>query len=337
MKNRRRLILGLGALLLILAAALLVLWQVGPPPGISRLLMESKIQRVEADPAAGFHWPYYLYVPKSARVRGARGETLHLLVLPNNTGEPSDDLAVHEEAARGKIDQYEDIPAHLGTPLLIPIFPRPWDVYLERDLYVHALDRRTLQTEIPDLERVDLQLVAMLDDAEARLEHRGWEVDDEALLMGFSASGMFANRFALLHPEHVLAAAIGSPGGWPIAPLEAWEGHALDYPLGVHDLEALTGRPFDLAAYRATPHLFYLGDQDDNDAVDAENYAYLSALFGATPVERWPDAEVLYRSAGADAEFRLDPGVGHTIGPETRRYMIDFFAGAIAASEGRAE
>jgi hypothetical protein len=29
--------------------------------------------------------------------------------------------------------------------------------------------------------------------------------------------------------------------------------------------------------------------------------------------------------------------VGHTIGPETRRYMIDFFAGAIAASEGRAE
>lgn len=298
---------------------------------------DGDVYYIQADPAEGFRWPYYLYVPKSARAKCREGEKIYLLILPNNTGEPSDDLDVHAQAARGKIDQYGDIPARLGTPLLIPIFPRPWEVYMERDLYVHALDRRTLQTERPELRRVDLQLLAMMEDVSARLGQQTCEVSERALMMGFSASGMFANRFTTLHPDRVLAAAVGSPGGWPIAPVAEWQGHELSYPLGVHDIEALTGSPFDLEAYRSVSQLLYIGEQDENDAVDAENRAYVAELFGDTPVERWPHAEKIYRSVGADVEFLIEPGVGHTIGSETWRYQIAFFEKAMVADQTRKE
>ena len=57
------------------------------------------------------------------------------------------------------------------------------------------------------------------DDARGRLRAHGTPTDPRVLLQGFSASAMFANRFTVLHPQRVRAATIGSPGGWPIAPV----------------------------------------------------------------------------------------------------------------------
>ena len=290
-----------------------------------------RVLRFDADPENGFYWPYYLYVPDTANERIKEGEPVYLLVFPNNTGEPSDDLSIHDNAAREKIDQVQDIPDKLGTPLLIPVFPRPWEVYLETDLYVHALDRRILESQAPGLERVDLQLLSMMDDATARLSAQGIPVKEKALIMGFSASGMFANRFTLLHPERVLASSIGSPGGWPMAPVEEWQGTVLEYPLGTHGIEQLTGRPFDFQAFRSVRQFFFIGDQDDDDAVDQESFPFMAEMFGSTPLERWPYAEQLYRSAGADARFITVSGMGHGIDTQTWRAQIDFFRDAIAA------
>ncbi|MBN2051515.1 MAG: hypothetical protein JW760_13775 [Spirochaetales bacterium] len=290
---------------------------------------DAQILRFDADPDGGFHWPYYLYLPESTQAVGESGESIYLLVFPNNTGEPADDLTVHDRAAREKIEQFWDIPAHLGTPLLVPVFPRPFD------LYVHALDRATLRADIPELMRIDLQLIAMMEDAADRLRRQGWKVNDQALIMGFSASGMFANRFTLLHPDRILAAAIGSPGGWPIAPWTHWRGNVLDYPLGINDFEELTGEPFDVESFKAIKQLFYLGDQDDNDAVDQDNLAYLSGLFGSLPIERWPYSEEMFLSMNPETEFYIDPGVGHSISSKMWRYQIQFFAGAMAADRNQ--
>ena len=65
------------------------------------------------------------------------------------------------------------------------------------------------------------------------------------------------------------------------------------------------------------PQLLYMGAIDDNDSVDKEDGWDKAAgeqvmrLFGKTPVARWPQAERLYRDAGATAEFVLVDGVGH--------------------------
>lgn len=294
-----KLLLGVTALAAIAAAALF-----GP--------YVLRVRHVDADPAQGFHSGYYLYVPSSLR-RDANGQTV-LLVQPNNSGRTSDDLAVHRRDAWITGFERRRIADTLGVALLVPAFPRTardWTVY------THALDRDVLTTRDPVLARLDLQLLAMIDDARARLRKEGTPVDARVLLQGFSASAMFANRFTALHPQRVRAVTAGSPGGWPIAPVAKIGADPLPYPAGVADLAALTGRPFDAGAFARVPQYFYMGEADDNDSLDFEDgwdkpaAAEVDRLFGDTPLERWKQAEALYARAGVDARFELVPGVGH--------------------------
>ena len=220
--------------------------------------------KVEPNPAKGFHWAYYLYIPSSILTADSADGKTYLLVEPNNTGFTSDDQSVHDEYARGLIEQQSDFVEDLKVPLLVPTFPRP-DTYWK--IYMHALDRDTLLTEIEGLERIDLQLIVMIDDATEILSLEGINIEDKVLMMGYSASGMFVNRFTFLHPERVRAVAIGAPGGWPIAPLGKWNGVKLRYPIGVEDMKELVGKEFNIEAVKSIPLYFYMGDQDTNDSV----------------------------------------------------------------------
>ena len=271
-----------------------------------------RVQHVEADAGKGFRSDYYLYVPTALR-RDAGGHA-SLLVQPNNSGSTSDDISVHRRDAWMTGFERKRIADALGVALLVPAFPRSasdWKVY------THALDRDVLTTREPELARLDLQLIAMIDDARARLRKDGTQVDPRVLLQGFSASAMFANRFTVLHPQRVRAVAIGSPGGWPIAPVAKVGVDALPYPAGIADLAALTGKPFDAAGFARVPQYLYMGDADDNDSLDFEDgwgrpmSAEVDRLFGDTPVARWKQAEAMYAQAGANARFELVPGIGH--------------------------
>lgn len=271
-----------------------------------------RVHHVTADPQAGFHSGYFLYVPRRLAV-DAQGTGM-VLVQPNNSGVTSNDPGVHVRDAWWTGFERQRIADELGTPLLVPTFPRSatnWRVY------THALDRDTLTTRVPELARLDLQLLAMVDDARVRLAQAGTPVAPHILIQGFSASGMFANRFTVLHPERVRAAAIGSPGGWPVAPVPEADGMALGYPAGVADLQALTGRAFDAAAFARVPQLVYMGATDDNDSLDFKDgwdppmSTLVDTRFGATPVARWTASEALYKGAGIRARFDLVPDVGH--------------------------
>ena len=273
-----------------------------------------RVQRFPADPAAGYHADFFLYVSPGARERAGVGRTVTLLVQPNNSGTSSDDARVHERDAWWTGLERRGVADELGVVLLVPAFVRPG---ADWTIYTHALDRDTLTTTRVDLARIDLQLLAMVERARAELAADGLALDERFLIQGFSASGMFANRFTALHPERVKAAAIGSPGGWPLAPLERLGEDELPYPAGVADLEALTGRPFDSAAFAAVPQLFVLGSLDDNDSLDfrdgwdADHAGLVDRLFGTDPVARWDDARAAYESAGVSARFLLVDGVGH--------------------------
>ena len=271
-----------------------------------------RLRHVEADAGKGFRSDYYLYVPESLH-RDAGGMAT-LLVQPNNSGRTSDDIAAHQRDAWITGFERKRIADELGVALLVPAFPRTAS---EWRVYTHALDRDVLTTRDPALARLDLQLLAMIDDARTRLGRDGTRVDARVLLQGFSASAMFANRFTVLHPRRVRAATIGSPGGWPIAPVDKVGTDALPYPAGTADLAALVGKPFDAAAFARVPQYLYLGAADDNDSLDFEDgwdkpaAAEVDRLFGDTPLARWKHAEALYARAGANARFELVPGIGH--------------------------
>lgn len=318
-RSARRTLLWAAALLVALVLVTAALWL-----GSYAL----RVEHFAAAPSAGYQADFYLYVSAGAKARAARDELAVLLVQPNNSGTNSDDLKVHRRDAWWTGFERKAIADELGVVLLVPAFLRPG---VDWKIYTHALDRDALTTPRPDLARIDLQLLAMVDAARAALAARGTPTRERFLIQGFSASGMFANRFTALHPERVLAAAVGSPGGWPLVPLAAVGADSLPYPAGIADLEALTGRAFDAATFAAVPQLFVLGDLDDNDSVDFRDgwdeapAALVDRLFGTDPLARWPRAEAIYREVGANARFVTVPGVGHD-----RRALqglgTDFFA-----------
>jgi pimeloyl-ACP methyl ester carboxylesterase len=289
--------------------------------------------RVGANPSRGFHWPYYLVLPKDV----ASPPTL--LVEPNNTGVMSDDLQVHEEAAKDLLSLRLAFAEELGSPLLIPVLPRPVNPPAPEfgGIYVHALDRYSLSNSHPGLQRIDLQMVAMLDDALDRLETMGYAMDRRVFMMGFSASGSFTSRFALIHPDRLKAAAPGSPGyGWPMAPVASWGGAPLRYPLGIMDFEALVGKPFDLATFRSVPLYIYVGGEDTNGGMEyalrgmsEEERSQVAGLLNwpQDPVRanRWPLIRTIYESVGANAQLVIYPGVGHTLTPQMLADVRAFF------------
>ena len=255
-------------------------------------------QKIAAQPEKGFNWPYLLYVPETVR------SSTVLLVEPNNSG-PSDDFAFHERMAVSFLNMRSPFSYVLKAPLLVPVFPR------YEDLYTQALDRAALLTQRENLVRIDLQLIAMIDDAIERLAARGIKSNKKFFMIGFSASGAFVSRFSAIHPERIMAAAIGSPGGWPIAPVAQWWGHNMTYDLGISDLGAVAGTPFNLSEFKKVPLFLYLGDRDDN--WDSQDVSTELHFLGETIQERWIVAEDIYRSIGSSAKFVLYPGIGHII------------------------
>jgi pimeloyl-ACP methyl ester carboxylesterase len=268
----------------------------------------AQVSKIPANSQRGFQWPYYLYVPTRIKTPTV------LLVEPNNTGITSDDPAVHDAAASSLINFYKVWADDLGSPFLVPTFPRPdtnWKVYTQ------ALDRDTLTTTLPNLVRIDLQLIAMIDDARTRLASKGLNVGAKVWMIGYSASGSFTNRFALLHPDRIQAASAGSGGSYAIAPVSTWKGKTLRYPVGVADLQQLVGKPFDAASFSKMPMQIYIGDQDLDDAVDygdgydEEEAALIREVFGGPNFLRYPASEAAYNSVGSYCQFVILPGATH--------------------------
>jgi dienelactone hydrolase len=303
-------------------------------PGISSAQtagdISSEIIKIEAQPAKGFAYPYYLYVPKAMRAAAKDGKkTRMILVIPNNAGKLSDDFTVHEEDVKRKFKPNAQIADRLGVALLTPVFPRP---QTEWKIYTHALDRDAMTTAKKEFARFDLQLIAMIDDARSRLAKEKLKFDKRVFMIGFSASGMFANRFTFLHPKRIKAAVVGSPGGWAIVPVASFKERTLRYPVGTDDFKAISGDKFDLKNLRKVPLFMFLGERDENDSVifrdsyEKEDEELIFALFGKTPVERWSVSKKLYLDNKLNAEFRLYPNVAHTVTKEMSNDIFAFFS-----------
>ena len=287
------------------------------------------IIKIEAKTEKGFSYPYYLYVPPELHDAKLSKKTHTILVIPNNTGKLDDDLNIHEADVKKRITQNAAIGALLKTAILMPVFPRP---AADWQIYTHALDRDAMLTDKKQYARFDLQLVAMIDDARRKLAKDNLKFDKKVFLTGFSASGMFSNRFTFLHPDRVKAAAIGSPGGWAIAPTAVYQEKTLRYPIGINDFRTVSGNNLNLKKLRKVPLFMFLGDKDENDSVifgdsyENEDKDLIFALFGKTPVERWKISGSLYKDAKMNAEFKLYPDVKHTVTKEMRDDLVKFFS-----------
>ena len=307
-----------------------------------------QVLKIEQNPAAGFYWDYYLYVPVYPASEANSTTSRRLLVAPNNSGTSSDDMALHAERALQLLRRVQRwFGTELGGPILVPVFSRPGTIPdAPREgwrYYTHALDRQSLELESAKYRRIDEQLQAMILHAQSLLTERGIAVEKRVFMFGFSASGNYTNRFVFLHPEIVQAAAAGGLNGMPLLPLSEMQGRRLYYPVGIYDVEQLSGEAVDMDTVRRTPQYLFMGALDSNDtlpyddAFDQREREIIIDVFDTEPltqqdeskahilIERFELSEALYQQARVPAEFTVYEGIGHTLNERVQQDIIEFF------------
>ena len=200
------------------------------------------------NPNADKALPYILVIPKELD----NGKNI-VLESVNYEG-TNDPIRIADrviEGLRGTVEIVDD------APILIPFVP---DVKGGRPYY-QQLSRECFEGEYPiDFDRVDLRVLETLKEAKALIESEyKRKTLDKVFLNGYSSSGVFAQRFALLHPEVVDRALIGGAAGTIPIPNET-----LEYPFGTKDFKELFGKEFNIEAYKRIEFAYYVAELEAN-------------------------------------------------------------------------
>jgi hypothetical protein len=285
---------------------------------------------IPASPNNGFNYPYLIFTPPQV----PRACFPHLLVEINNGPDlaPDDAALVKAHSNAERVATHYNLGNELaqlfGAPRLVPVFPRP-PIGTDSDIDTYSLSRAALFAN-GKMKRLDLQLAAMIADAQARLLAAGNRLERKVAITGYSASALFASRFTFLHPDLVAAAAFGGLNSFIMLPVANWHNNSLEYPLGLADYRNITGHAFDAATYATIPQLAFQGENDTNDAVPmddeytAADRDLIWALFGKTMFpERWKAIQAPYGAARTSLKFRAYQQIGHGL---DRRAIDDVFA-----------
>ncbi len=278
-------------------------------------------------PDKGFNYPFYLFIPKDYIKKNG-----YLIVEPNNTGKPDDNINVHDEEARlmslSKFYIGNYLARNLNYPLLVPIFPRPMNNAL---IYTHALDRDTIMIRDGDMKRLDLQLIAMIHEAKEYFCRMNTPLREKIIMTGFSASGTFVNRFVMIHPEIIQVCAYGGLNGLLMLPIKKIKNTVLNYPLGVNDFERVFENKFNDELYKKIPQFVFMGALDTNDAVqfldafDKKEQQKVNSVIGAVMIsDRWETCSRIYYENNVAAEIVTYSNLKHEC-PEMVKKDILFF------------
>lgn len=322
------------------------------PTGVASAQPGNGMERtlIPADPDAGFHFPYYLYAPNTVNEKKRP-----LLVNPNHSTTNPDDTTEERrdrDIERADGSMRSGTPRHiaddLNVPLLIPVFSvrlagkdtpiknmneEEEKGYEQFGFAVHALPAGALHISDGRWERIDLQLLRMIEHATDLLQDASYPVTDadDFMMSGFSSAGNFVNRFTALYPTRIRSVTAGAINGIGILPISEAKGQTLNYPLGVADFESLTGQPFNVEAFKAVPQYIYMGSEDEHDPRgrltrwDPDSEEVMLDVYGEDiHKERFPYVQSVHQDVGTDAVFRMYDGVGHTITDQIHGDVVEF-------------
>lgn len=284
--------------------------------------------RIESNKSKGFNYCYYLRIPKAVSTLNKN----YLLVCTTATGKPNDDINFHDSRVKNacKNSWESQIASKLGVPLLMPVFERSRS---NSKYYTHVLDRDVMLIKKGknNMARLDLQLLAMISDAQELLYQKGIITEKKIILAGFSASGYFANRFTFMHPDIVKAVATGGIGGMPMLPLSIFEKKKLLYPIGVYDIKKITGEDFNEDEYEMIPQLIFMGELDTNDMFQISDNPedqcvyQVNNQFGKEVSNRWEKTRKILEGTACNIQTITYIGVEHTVNLGIIDDIVSFF------------
>ena len=132
------------------------------------------------------------------------------------------------------------------SSILIPILPSE-----KEGPYWQQLSSECFKKD----KNIHLKIMQTIEKSKAIIkEKRNIEINDKIFLNGYSSSGVFAQRLALIYPEIIDTACIGGASGSIPIP-----DSRLDYPLGIKNYEELFQKKFDMESYKNINFEYYVG------------------------------------------------------------------------------
>ena len=302
---------------------------------------------VKANPEKGFHFPYLLKTSKKTV------DANYIVVESNNTGGHNKSIKGMTSKAKKSLGWVlgSSISKKLNYPMLMPVFPFATKeiekVLTNKNKYKYyfpQLDSDVLKINIDKYKRIDLQLIAMIDDARERLlKENNQKINEKVIMVGFSSSSLFSARFTFLHPDRVSVAIGGGIGGLLPVPADKINGIDAIYPIGTYDFENITGTKFNLEEYKKTPQFYYQGTKDKSnpfrrgaDDLTDEEYEIVKKLFvNGLPFEdkpvslkvntkMWENSQKYINQIVDNVKFESPKNLDHEITPKMTSKSIKF-------------
>jgi hypothetical protein len=194
-------------------------------------------------------------------------------------------------------------------------------------------------------ERVDLQFIAMIEDAKSRLTSDTHTVADQIHYAGGSSAAYFIEKIAPLHPEHISVFSFGA-NGLAFLPFEELtddipvhgnpDRTTVRYPIGAANVAELTGEEFNKEAWMDIEQFRWIG-AEDQDPQNPDHYIHkrfrsdqgigqvVEEIFGTLQVDdRFETSREIYEHLGVPATFTKFAGQGHVPGPEYQHRIVEF-------------
>ena len=311
---------------------------VGTPYGT-----EPGVQKIEADPDARFHSPYFLYTPEFDSVEESVTDSQErpLVVTAYPWGE-------FEERVEGAQRPDRSVTGRIADAMNCPVLSVP--LTLTRGHLGLEPQELTLAQELeiddPRRERVDLQFIAMIEDAKSRLNTGTYTVADGIHYDGASSAAYFIEKIAPLHPEYINAYSFGANGhaflpfGELTDDIPVYgdpDRTTIPWPIGTGNFEELTGEEFNKEAWMDIEQFRWMGGEDQ-DPDDPENHIHkrfrdehreisqvVEEIFGTLQVDdRFETSREIYDHLDVPARFRIFEGQPHAPDFEYRLEAVDF-------------
>ena len=255
----------------------------------------------------GKMFPYILVYPQNIE------ENAEILVDTLNTGDSESTKNRIDVFVKGADEVSSYIRSKVPAPCLYVFIPKK---DFSQEPYYQQLSRECFTESDREYDRCDLLVLESIKDAQKKLESlSGRKISEKIVLNGYSTSGVFAQRFAMIHPDIISKAIIGAATGSIPIPTEDF-----DYPLGIRDFEKLFGKKFDEESYRKIQFAYYVGEleaeeksdrKDENGKnVPIHDMSYLTesipedigrqyrSMFGTNLDERFINAIIWYKEHG---------------------------------------